>query len=140
MKNHRKVIHLETEIAQNSHKMRQSALGFYAQALDWKPGVKGKSLKLQGIVAEREGFEPPLPVKVNLISSQAPSTGLGHLSAYSLLNIRANRYPPALPKTTEKPFQDLSTLLLQDTARYCHTVIQPGIITEMVERLHCPTL
>ncbi len=81
MKNHSQVRHLEIEVAQNSHKMRQSALDFYAQALDWKPGVKGKSLKLQGIVAEREGFEPPLPVKVNLISSQAPSTGLGHLSA-----------------------------------------------------------
>ena len=36
---------------------------------------KGKYL------AEREGFEPPLPVRVNLISSQAPSAGLGHLSA-----------------------------------------------------------
>ena len=34
---------------------------------------------LKGL-AEREGFEPPLPVRVNLISSQAPSTGLGHLS------------------------------------------------------------
>src|SRR5258705_8559150 len=32
-------------------------------------------------MAEREGFEPPLPFRVNLISSQAPSTGLGHLSA-----------------------------------------------------------
>ncbi len=80
MKNHSEVRHLEREVAQNSHKMSQSALDFYAQAFDWETRVKGKSLKLQGIVAEREGFEPPLPVKVNLISSQAPSTGLGHLS------------------------------------------------------------
>ena len=35
-------------------------------------------------MAEREGFEPPLPARVNLISSQAPSTGLGHLSATDL--------------------------------------------------------
>ncbi len=32
-------------------------------------------------VAEREGFEPPVPVKVRLISSQVHSTGLCHLSA-----------------------------------------------------------
>jgi hypothetical protein len=33
------------------------------------------------LLAEREGFEPPLPFRADLISSQAPSTGLGHLSA-----------------------------------------------------------
>jgi hypothetical protein len=32
-------------------------------------------------MAEREGFEPPIPVKVCLISSQVHSTGLCHLSA-----------------------------------------------------------
>ena len=32
-------------------------------------------------LAEREGFEPPVPFRAHLISSQAPSTGLGHLSA-----------------------------------------------------------
>ena len=32
-------------------------------------------------LAERVGFEPTLPFRVNLISSQAPSAGLGHLSA-----------------------------------------------------------
>jgi hypothetical protein len=31
-------------------------------------------------VAEGEGFEPPLPVKVNMISSHAHSTGLCHPS------------------------------------------------------------
>ena len=31
-------------------------------------------------LAEREGFEPPVRFPVHLISSQAPSTGLGHLS------------------------------------------------------------
>jgi hypothetical protein len=31
-------------------------------------------------LAEREGFEPPIPVKVCLISSQVHSTGLCHLS------------------------------------------------------------
>jgi hypothetical protein len=33
-------------------------------------------------LAEREGFEPPSPFRVNLISSQAPSAGLGHLSVF----------------------------------------------------------
>ncbi len=36
---------------------------------------------LNDLVAEREGFEPPIPVKVWLISSQLHSTGLCHLSA-----------------------------------------------------------
>ena len=32
-------------------------------------------------MAEREGFEPPVPLRVRLISSQVHSTGLCHLSA-----------------------------------------------------------
>ena len=36
-------------------------------------------------MAEREGFEPPVRFPVHLISSQAPSTGLGHLSAQNQL-------------------------------------------------------
>ncbi len=31
-------------------------------------------------LAEREGFEPPVEFPPHLISSQTPSTGLGHLS------------------------------------------------------------
>ena len=38
-------------------------------------------------MAEREGFEPPVPVKVRLISSQVHSTGLCHLSALKTLLI-----------------------------------------------------
>ena len=57
-----------------------------------KQAVRGKvenSLKLKGILAEREGFEPPVPFRAHLISSQAPSAGLGHLSTlgYSLIVI-----------------------------------------------------
>ena len=37
-------------------------------------------MSLEGIMAEGEGFEPPIPVKVCLISSQVHSTGLCHLS------------------------------------------------------------
>ena len=36
------------------------------------------------MLAEREGFEPPIPVKVCLISSQVHSTGLCHLSALAV--------------------------------------------------------
>src|SRR5947207_847951 len=32
------------------------------------------------VLAEREGFEPPVPLRVHLISNQAHSTGLCHLS------------------------------------------------------------
>ncbi len=80
MNNHREVIHLETEIAQNSHKMGQSALDFYAQAFDWEPRVRGKALKPKGIIGGEGGIRTPVTQRVNLISSQAPSTGLGHLS------------------------------------------------------------
>ena len=37
-------------------------------------------LLIINVMAEREGFEPPIPVKVCLISSQVHSTGLCHLS------------------------------------------------------------
>ena len=40
---------------------------------------------LEGVLAEREGFEPPIPLRVCLISSQVHSTGLCHLSASVLL-------------------------------------------------------
>ena len=33
-------------------------------------------------MAEREGFEPPIALRLCLISSQVHSTGLCHLSAY----------------------------------------------------------
>ena len=55
-----------------------------SKAFGWK-SVVGKqisnSLYLIKYLAEREGFEPPVRFPVHLISSQAPSTGLGHLSA-----------------------------------------------------------
>jgi hypothetical protein len=42
-------------------------------------------------MAEREGFEPPIPLRVCLISSQVHSTGLCHLSALEA------RRPSAFP-------------------------------------------
>jgi hypothetical protein len=45
----------------------------------------GFSLKINDLhsnMAEREGFEPPVPVRVRLISSQVHSTGLCHLSVF----------------------------------------------------------
>ena len=37
------------------------------------------------ILAEREGFEPPIALRLCLISSQVHSTGLCHLSALPLV-------------------------------------------------------
>ncbi len=52
-------------------------------SFDWAPRDEENSRLDQNVeLAEREGFEPPLPFRVNLISSQAPSTGLGHLSVF----------------------------------------------------------
>jgi hypothetical protein len=39
-------------------------------------------------MAERGGFEPPVPSRAHVISSHAPSTGLGHLSALSPITYR----------------------------------------------------
>src|ERR1035437_8075405 len=36
-------------------------------------------------MAEREGFEPPIALRLCLISSQVHSTGLCHLSAFSFI-------------------------------------------------------
>ena len=71
--------------SQNMHKRALfegwDNLIFPAQTFTWASRNGGKSLLIQQKeLAEREGFEPPLPFRVNLISSQAPSTGLGHLS------------------------------------------------------------
>jgi hypothetical protein len=44
--------------------------------------------RLDAIVAEREGFEPPVPLRVRLISSQVHSTGLCHLSAFNSLLVK----------------------------------------------------
>ncbi len=64
--------------------MGRENLIFPAQAFNWTSRNGANSLLTKrNVLAEREGFEPPLPFRVNLISSQAPSTGLGHLSAFS---------------------------------------------------------
>ena len=40
----------------------------------------------EGLMAEREGFEPPVAFRLRLISSQVHSTGLCHLSACKSLS------------------------------------------------------
>jgi hypothetical protein len=45
------------------------------------------NLLIYKVMAEREGFEPPIPVKVCLISSQVHSTGLCHLSVFRMSNL-----------------------------------------------------
>ena len=73
------------ELSQNKHKraifLGKANLIFQAQTFDWALSVRGNSLLgNNNSLAERVGFEPTLPFRVNLISSQAPSAGLGHLS------------------------------------------------------------
>ena len=73
------------ELSQNKHKMAiflgTANLIFQARTFDWAFSVRGNSLlDNENDLAERVGFEPTLPFRVNLISSQAPSAGLGHLS------------------------------------------------------------
>ncbi len=50
---------------------------------EWSEAIEGVEIK-KGL-AESEGFEPPIPVKVWLISSQLHSTGLCQLSAFDHL-------------------------------------------------------
>ncbi len=56
---------------------------FPTQAFHWTSRNGANSLLIKKKeLAEREGFEPPVRFPVHLISSQAPSTGLGHLSVF----------------------------------------------------------
>ena len=57
-------------------------------------------------VADREGFEPPVPVKVRLISSQVHSTGLCHLSASGCDALAPNGNPHRSPKSIVCVFAD----------------------------------
>ena len=64
-------------------------------------------------MAEREGFEPPIPVKVCLISSQVHSTGLCHLSALAVasksrLQRDATRTRPLSGETETPAFASLA--------------------------------
>ena len=54
-----------------------------------KPAISGGFLKL---MAEREGFEPPIALRLWLISSQLHSTGLCHLSDSSPFYRRPRAY------------------------------------------------
>ena len=61
---------------------------FIGLAFDWKPMTRGRPLIMKvKELAERVGFEPTLPSRVNLISSQAPSAVLGHLSIFLPLSL-----------------------------------------------------
>ena len=42
-------------------------------------------IETKGLMAEREGFEPPIALRLCLISSQVHSTGLCHLSALLII-------------------------------------------------------
>jgi hypothetical protein len=54
------------------------------------------------LLAEREGFEPPSPFRVNLISSQAPSAGLGHLSALVCFRLLCLKRLKKAPRIAEQ--------------------------------------
>ena len=58
-----------------------------------------RTLLILNDLAEREGFEPPIALRLCLISSQVHSTGLCHLSALSHSNTDCfNRMSPASAK------------------------------------------
>jgi hypothetical protein len=54
--------------------------GFAAKAIDSQLR-SGRKVLIVKYMAEREGFEPPIALRLCLISSQVHSTGLCHLSA-----------------------------------------------------------
>jgi hypothetical protein len=70
------------------------------------------------------GFEPTLPFRVNLISSQAPSAGLGHLSA--------SRDSFLLSHGTKEFTQNSSTLFRQDSTCGWYLVVKPPIIAQLI--------
>jgi hypothetical protein len=55
-------------------------------------------------MAEREGFEPPIALRLCLISSQVHSTGLCHLSALLLFyNSHEERHPREYAQPNHHP-------------------------------------
>jgi hypothetical protein len=55
-----------------------------------QPTIRLLSGACSDLMAEREGFEPPVPLRVRLISSQVHSTGLCHLSALFSITYACN--------------------------------------------------
>src|SRR5262245_38841436 len=64
------------------------------------PVVHLRPLGHLSLRAEREGFEPPVPLRVRLISNQVHSTGLCHLS---ILRVRLAPAPPHPAKPDGAP-------------------------------------
>ena len=95
---------------------------------------------MEEFLAEREGFEPPIPFRVCPLSRRIVSTTHAPLRAkkrvldyahyirtiliISGLAPRWSRYP----LRTEEVSQYLSALFLQHSARDLHLMIQPGMI------------
>ena len=83
-------------------------------------GAGADSLWFEKAPAEREGFEPPVPLRVHLISNQAQSTRLCHLSINDVAVLRrtssaARRIP--LPAPTARPSRDGSAADLPTSDR-----------------------
>ena len=116
-----------TKQVQKGYFLSTANLIVQAQTFDWGLSVKGNSmLDNDNSLAERVGFEPTLPFRVNLISSQAPSAELGHLSKLCDSFLFSQR--------TKKIPQNSSTLFCQDSSRGRDLVVKSPIIAEAIER------
>src|SRR5882757_2345914 len=85
--------------------------------------TKERFAGLKTCLAEREGFEPPIPVKVCPLSRRIVSTTHAPL-----------RNKSRLATASEKRLQQLSTTAAQDARRHFHAVVQAGMIQDLHHR------
>src|SRR3990172_7306447 len=101
------------------------------------------------ILAEREGFEPPVEFPPQLLSRQSPSTGLGHLSFTSLLNGPAKRSGPiilifladhALSLRFKEAPNNIPAILFQHTADHLDPMVEPRLAHDIHDGAAGPCL
>src|SRR6266404_1954986 len=86
---------------------------------------------LSKIMAEREGFEPPIPVKVCPLSRRIVSTAHAPLRK-NHQHSAISRQPKLLrPADAEKLLQNLRTLTRQHAAANFHLVVQARMVQYM---------
>ena len=84
-------------------------------------------------MAEREGFEPPIALRLCLISSQVHSTGLYHLSAFGLSDRPFGVAWPATGHQTCAVAAQRRTLYEDTVLRVEGRVTSSGVVTAKLE-------
>src|SRR5512135_407110 len=94
----------------------------------WRSAAPGKKM------ADSEGFEPPVPLPVHLISSQAPSTSSASCPPADLTDF-PREAKHLSPRSEELP-EEGAALLAPHPALHLEAVVQAGVLRQVHERAH----